>query len=221
MSPETKIEDVKVGAHQRPHIVQCLLTLGTVPIEFHIAASRLQMPMNGSCPSVFAKGMEVGIARDYLAAEVKKMNPRPKYLFFFGDDMLPPWDGLIALNEEMEKGDWDVLTGLYYIKQDDVPTALVFREGVGWLKAGIHFAVGEVVWVDLTGLDFTLIQTDIFDKIERPYFKTGPTEIAPDVINAHTEDWHFMQKVRKVGGKIGVHTGVRVAHFDGKTGSIF
>lgn len=221
VAPETKIEDITVGSHTRASIVQCLLTMGMVPIEFHIAASRLQMPMNGSCPSVYAKGMEVGVARSYLVEEVLKMKPRPKYVFFFGDDMLPPWDGLIALYEEMEKGNWDILTALYYKKQDEVPTPLASRIGIGWLKPGLHFELGEVFWVDLTGLDFTLIRTDIFDKIEKPYFKTGPTEIAPGVLDVHNEDWYFMQKVKKVNGKVGVHSGVRVAHYDITTGSIF
>jgi len=221
VAPETKIEDITIGSHARPHIAQCLLTLGMVPIEFHIASSRLQMPMNGATPSLYAKGMEVGVARSYLAGEVCKMQPRPKYLFFFGDDMLPPWDGLVALNEEMEKGNWDMLTALYYIKQDEVPTPLVHRDGIGWMKPGVHFEVGEVVWVDLTGLDFTLIRTDIFDKISQPYFKTGPTEVKEGVVSSHTEDAWFIAKVKEVGGKVGVHTGIRVAHLDSKTGSIY
>jgi len=220
VSTETKIEDIKLGSMQRPNILVAIPTLGSVPIEFVIGCMRMSMPSNGTCPLLTVKGMEIGIARNFIVEQAYKMTPRPKYIFMLGDDMIAPWNGLIELYEEMERGQWDLLTGLYYVKQEP-PTPLLRRDGVGWLKAGIHFEVGEVVWVDLTGLDFTLIRTDLFEKLTKPYFKTGPTLEDDGSINNHTEDFWMMRQARKVGARIGVHTGVRIAHLDVKTGAIY
>ena len=35
--------------------------------------------------------------------------------------------------------------------------------------------IGDRVWVDLTGLDFTLIRVELLEKISDPWFKTGPS----------------------------------------------
>jgi hypothetical protein len=90
--------------------------------------------------------------------------------------------------------------------------------------------VGEVIDVDVTGMDFTLIKASFLEemskKIEPPFFKTGPGKLPYDFydkesIITHTEDVYFLHKARQCGGKIGVHTGVKVGHYDTNTGMIF
>ena len=222
LAEDTKIEDIKVEVHKRPHFVVAIPTLGMVPIEFVVTFARLQMPVNGVSGSCIVKGMEIGQARNYIAHQVLKMNPLPPFIFFLGDDMLPPWDGLIKLYEEMENNKWDVLTGLYYMKGEP-PTPLTWRHDyIGRLMPGTHYQVGEVIPVDVTGLDFTLIRTSIFSKLKDPYFKTGPTLVGKDnTIVSHTEDVFFYDQCREHKMKVGVHSGVRVAHLDVKSGMIF
>lgn len=234
MPIETKIEDIELGSHQRCSIMCTVLTLGMVPIEFVVGFGRMQMPINGQIFQHILKGIEVGKARN-LAVEYMLRMPkesRPKWLFFLGDDMIPPWDGFVKLYDEAEKNQWDVLTGLYYWKGEP-PTPLVWRDDhIGRMVPGRDFKVGDVIWVDMTGLDFTLIRTSMLEKMEPPYFKTGPSlrtsipkssgeYVDPKSIVMHTEDVWFYNKVRKLEGKIGVHTGVRVAHIDVKSGMIF
>lgn len=234
MPQETKIEDIELGSHQRCHIMCAVLTLGMVPIEFVVGFGRMQMPINGQVFQHIIKGMEVGKARNLAVEYMFKMpkEHRPKYLFFLGDDMIPPWDGFVKLYNEMEANKWDVLTGLYFWKGEP-PTPLVWRDDhIGRMVPGKDFKVGDVIWVDMTGLDFTLIRTSMLEQLEAPYFKTGPSlrtampkaigeHADPKSIVMHTEDVWFYNKVRKLGGKIGVHTGVRVAHIDVKSGMIF
>jgi len=153
-------------------------------------------------------------------------------LFFYGDDMIPPWDGFVKLYEEAEKNQWDCLTGLYFVKGEP-PTPLTWRnDHIGRLQPNKDYKVGEVIWVDLTGLDFTLIRTSMLEQMEPPYFKTGPS-LRSSIPNAiakyadhqsivmHTEDVWFYNKVKEMGGKIGVHTGVRVAHIDVRSGMVY
>ena len=229
---ETRIQDISVGGHQRVHMMLCILTLGMVPIEFLVAFGRLKMPMNGTVISHVEKGFEVGKARNRCVEALLSMptDQRPKYLLFIGDDMLPPWDGLEKLLEAM--GEWDVLTGLYYLKGEP-PTPLAWRADiVGRMIPGVHFKMGEVIQVDLTGMDFTLIRTSLLEKFQEeygpPFFKTGTTDSRefknykrlPGMVS-HTEDFYFLRKAEAIGARIGVHTGVRVSHLDIKAGYIY
>jgi hypothetical protein len=231
---EAKIEDMIVGAHQRCHIMMAIPSLGMVPIEFMFASMRLQMPMNGQVFQHIVKGMEVGKARNKAveAIMMMKKEERPKYLFFLGDDMLPEWDAFIKLYEAMESEKWDMLTGLYHLKQEPA-TALMWRDNiVGAMKPGRDFVLGERVRVDMTGLDFTLIRVSLLEQITDPWFKTGPSKrvildeslgpnISEESVAAHTEDAWFMKKAKALGAKMGVHTGVLIPHLDVKTGAIY
>lgn len=225
LQEETKIEDIMAGVHRRSHIVLAIPTLGMVPIEFLLGFGRLQFPVNGVAENIVVKNMEVGEARNYVVEEILKRpeNKRPKYIFFLGDDMLPPWDGLTKLHEEMDEGNWDWLTGLYYWKGEP-PTPLVWRnDKVGRMLPGKHFKQGEVVWVDVTGLDFTLLRVETLAKIDGPWFETGPKRAmnGQGPIIRYTEDVYFAAKMKKIGARIGVHSGVRVAHIDTKSGMIY
>lgn len=237
MPQETRIEDMVVGPHSRCSIMCAVLTLGMVPIEWVVGFGRMQMPINGQVFQHIIKGKEVGIARDMAVQHVMEIpkGDRPKWLFFLGDDMIPPWDGFVRLYEEAELNKWDCLTGMYFWKGEP-PTPLIWRnDHIGRMVPGRDFKVGDVVWCDMTGLDFTLIRVSMLERIQEelggPFFKTGPTKRAvmpfdlkgPDdgSILMHTEDVWFYSKVRALGGKIGVHTGVRVSHINSKTGMIY
>lgn len=233
INKEAKVEDIEIGSHQRCHIMVTVLSLGMVPIEWCVAFGRMQMPINGQVFSHFIKGMEVGEARNMAVKHIMDMpkKDRPRWLFFLGDDMLPPWDGFVRLYEEAEHNKWDCLTGLYFWKGEP-PTPLTWRDDhIGRLIPGRDFNVGDIIWVDLTGLDFTLIRTDLLEKMEPPWFKTGPSlrssvpnavkDYSKEGIVQHTEDVWFYGKAKRLGAKIGVHTGVRVSHIDVQSGMIF
>jgi hypothetical protein len=215
--------NVSKGSHKRPDILVAIPTLGMVHIAFHVAAQRLQVPTNAKLESMIIINKEVGEARDEVAKYVvqKPKEQRPDYIFFLGDDMLPEWNHLIMLYDIAVTENWDVLSALYYIKQDP-PTPILWREGiVGTLKEGVHYKLGETVVSDIAGMDFTLIKPDILDKIEPPRFKTGPTQNETGGVWSHTEDAWFCKKVKEAGGRIGVATSVRVGHMKIDTGEVF
>lgn len=237
LATDTKLEDSLDGGHQRPYIMFVLLTLGMVPVEFLIAFGRMQMPMNGKILSNICKGYEVGKARNNVVEHILNMpdEERPKYLFFLGDDMIPPWDGAMKMHEEMERGHWDILTGLYFWKGEP-PTPVAWRKNrPGRFMPGRDYKLGEVVYVDMVGFDFTFIRTSFLERLKKevgpPYFKTGPSQKKnmPDAptgmegegIVLHTEDVWMCEAARKIKAHIGLHTGVRVGHFDFRTGMIY
>lgn len=219
---------VVTGNHRRPTFLLCIPTLGMTPIEFTIGMMRMQFPVNCQCQSFVAKGMEVGVARNYAVEQVLKMNPRPEYLCFIGDDMLPNSDSLLLLYDEMRSGKWDVLSGLYHTKArtEAVSVPVMWRvDKNGPMVAGVDYQVGETVEVHVTGMDFCLIKSDIFEKLgPAPWFKTSDHS---DMINSDgslnifTEDSFFCKNVMEKGFKTGVVTKVRVGHIDAKTGEVY
>lgn len=234
MPSDTRIENIEIGSHQRCHIMTAIPTLGMVPIEFVVGFGRLQMPINGQVFQHIIKGFEVADARNQAVRDLLAIpkKDRPTWLFFYGDDMVPAYDGFVKLYEEAVANRWDCLTGLYYWKGEP-PTPLTWRDDhIGRLRPGVDFKIGDTIQVDLTGLDFTLIRTSLLEELDYPWFKTGPSlrgevpqAIEPymnkESIIQHTEDLWFYGKVKKLGGKIGVDTKVRVAHFDSRSGMFY
>lgn len=217
------------GNHRRPTFLLGFVTFGMVPIEWCVTMMRMQAPINCQMESLLCKGMEVGIARNYLAEYAVRMKPRPEYLLMVGDDMLVSWNSLLILYEEMRKGEFDVMSGLYYMKADEYspPMPVMARNDVdGYVLPGIHFAVGEVVEVNLTGMDFTMIRTDLFDNLgPPPWFKTADSLCIENKetkgLSIFTEDAFFCGKLVEKGYKIGVHSGCRIGHMNVKTGEVY
>ena len=56
-----------------------------------------------------------------------------------------------------------------------------------------------------TGMGFTLFNLQVFKKVPKPWFETGPT---------HTQDLFFMGNVRRKGFRIASDNRVRVGHYD-------
>lgn len=214
----------KQGEHKRASFITVLPTFGMIPVEHHIATLRLANPMNAKSEIITIKGEEIADARNYAVQQILQRRVLPEFIFFYGDDMIPEWNALINLYKEAVDGQWDIISALYYMKQDGIPAPIMWREDMtDSLIEGIHYKLGEVVLSDVAGMDFTLIRPELFHKISYPYFKTGPTQNEETgSVWIHTEDSFFCRKCKiEAQLKIGVHTGVRVAHLDINTGEIF
>ncbi len=191
---------------------------------------RLQCPINCQMQTLLVKRMEIGVARNYLAEYTLKIKKeqRPEYILMIGDDMMPQWNSLLILYEEMLKGEFDILAGLYYMKADQYapPMAVMSHDNIsGYMMPGIHFKVGQVVETHLCGMDFTLIKSDIFEHLgPPPWFTSANSKNMCDkktgAIKFFTEDAFFTEKARQHGYRIGVHTGVRIGHYN-QWGEVF
>lgn len=190
--------------------VQSGLTIGIptlgrpVTLEWAQAYKSLVPPINYNTVNAFVYNKRVDIARNYIAQQALDLNH--KYVYFMGDDTIPPHNILKHLIFRAENNDTHgIITGVYCSKSE--PAApLVFRgNGVGsyW-----KWKIGEYFEITGCGMDAVLIRTDVFreliphvgkDAEGRPeWFKTVEEDQFDDDVNAAqlwTEDLYFLKKV--------------------------
>lgn len=172
-------------------------TLGRpLTLDWAMAFKSLTPPINYNSVHMIIKGKPVDEARE-LIAEHALANGH-KYIFFLGDDVIVPNPTLRQLIYRMEQDpDLGVVGGVYCSKSDP-PAPLVFRgngEGTYW-----DWKIGEYFEVTGMGMDCTLIRTDVFKKLSKPWFKTVDTDQFKDAINQAqmwTEDLFMLEKLAK------------------------
>lgn len=205
-------------------IVTCVPSFGRTSMVWAAHALTLANPMASCHALVCAIGYEVGDARCRLAQAVLDMRPRPKYLFFYGDDNIPPVNGLRLLMETMEQTGAKAVAGMYYQKDAPPSVPLLWRNGhAGPLIPGVHFTLGDVIEVDGTGLDFVLIDVEALAQVQRrPLFETVTKWIEGRGMLLQTEDAAFWDGWREVHGKGPlVDTRCRVGHYNERRGAIY
>ena len=165
-------------------------------------------PISTSVTAMPIRGLEIGEARNMVVEEALATGAR--YIWFVDDDTAPPKGAIGILKYIMENGSDEVAAvGGIYCSKSEVPEPLVFRgrnQGVFW-----RWRVGETFDVDAIATGCLLIRTDIFGKLEKPWFKTND-------ITGETDDMYFCQKVRDAGYRIKAAGAVLCDHFsnDGK-----
>lgn len=206
--------------------------LDTITVQWHRARTGLALGTNCNFIQLFEDGKEVGVARESAARRVLAHNPRPKYLFFLDDDVLPMWDAFVKLFYRLETHpEWDVAAGVYCVKGWRDP--LIYSgEGCGpfW-----DWAVGDLLTTEghgiaATHMGLTLIRTSLFQRMldqgvvndETPFFKTiresGTTKEGSAWTRSGTEDLYFYNLARKAGVNIAVDTSVLAGHICKQTG---
>jgi predicted SAM-dependent methyltransferase len=180
-----------------PGLMIGIPTLGRpVSLEWAMAFKSLAPPINYNTTISIVYGKPVDEARNQLAEEALKLNAR--YLFFLGDDVVPPLHTLRQLIFRVEQNESIGVCGGVYCSKSNPPAPLVFRgNGIGsywdW-KAGEFFEVSGL------GMDCTLIRTEVFSKISKPWFKTIDSDQfqkGRNEANMWTEDLYFCSKVLK------------------------
>lgn len=184
-------------------------TLGrNVTLDWAFAYKSLVPPINFHMVTAVVMGKPVDLARNEIVAHALERNH--KYIYFMGDDTIPPHNILKQLIYRAENNkDHGIITGVYCSKSDP-PAPLVFRgNGVGsyW-----DWKIGEYFQITGCGMDAVLIRTDVFrELIEKnivgkdrqgfpEFFKTVEEDDFDDNINnanMWTEDLYFLKIVDK------------------------
>lgn len=191
---------------------------------------RMIKPMNVPVYDMIISGHEVGEA---YCESINQLLTNPglkgyNYVLFCEDDILIPFmpdsfGPLIGLFKHMDK--YDVASGLYWTKGEP---SLPLIYGDGNINHPVPFKVntdwkpGDVVDVNGCGMGFVLMKRSIFEdpRLEKPYFKSV-NEIEGMLMKGYTQDLYFYEKIKKLGYKICVDTGIRVGHLDVATEIVY
>lgn len=207
-------------------------TLGRqVPLEWAFAFKAMNPPINFNMEHIVIQGKPVAEARNAIATHALQRNH--KYVYFMGDDTIPPHNILRQLIYRAEQNkNHGVITGVYCSKSE--PAApLVFRgNGVGsyW-----DWRVGEYFEITGCGMDAVLIRTDVFRELiphvgkdkngSFEFFKTIDTnDFEAGINNATmwTEDLYFLDLVEKFSSfKIFCDGSMLCDHFEPSTGKVY
>lgn len=188
--------------------------LTTVRWGINLASQQYPMSMAIDYASpVDTEGKEVGLVRNAIASYA--LNANAKYIWMVDDDVLPPQFAVQRLLHAMQnRPEVMACGGIYYSKQD-VPAPVVFADdGTGPFY---NWKPGEVFEVPgFIGTGCLLIRTEVFQRLETPWFETIDTAGKDKV----TDDAFFCRKVIAAGYKILGHGGVICGHFNHQTGKV-
>lgn len=186
-----------------------------IPPDVMFAFHSMAMPMNYNFYMLRLQGKEVGDARNEFAENAIANNC--KYLFFWDEDVACPPQSVPELVYKMEHyPDMAVCGGIYCLKRNP-PEPIVFRgngNGPYWdWKAGEFFEVTGI------GMGCTLIRTEIFKDLKRPWFKTefNYTRMMDGIpgLESWTEDLWFCKRVTDTNKwKIYADASLLCTHYD-------
>jgi len=180
--------------------------------EWAVAFACQSYPSGISREVIVAKNL--GLSQDWLEKVVTSARKKnSKYIWLLHDDVEPPFFATRKLIYDLEQNDQVmVAAGIYCLK--GLPTEpFVYRgdgEGAFW-----HWKVGDVFECDAIGDGCMMIKTEIFDKIEKPWFHFEKSRMqGNDTIGDVGEDFFFCRKVRAAGFKILADGEVVCPHWD-------
>lgn len=140
---------------------------GTIRMEWHQARIGMIIPVNWSMVAIHEmlggyvpQGFLVADAQNLIVA--KAVQGDFEWLLLYEDDMLPPIDAFVKLNQYMMSGEHPVVSALYFAKTvPDEP--LVFRgRGNGSYQ---DWELGDEVWVDGVPTGFLLIHMSLLKEM--------------------------------------------------------
>ncbi len=132
-------------------------------------------------------------------------------LCMIDSDMVFKPDTLARLRDDPAGQEYDILSALSVTRRKPFYPIVLRQKADGSAYEGRSDLIdGSVASVDSVGTGFTLIRRSVFDKmkselgIDKWYFQFGDGGLG--------EDTRFCQDAKKLGLKIGVHTGVGIGH---------
>ena len=191
-----------------PRIAVCIPHTGEVNMEWvHTAYGPLIFKESTWCVkhSFLCRGPPIDLAREDVVNQALEW--KADYIFFLDSDVIPeiPSD-INSMLYKLYKRDLPIVSGMYRTKKVGNPWAMwTFVDKDTGFK-NINEWNSDLLEVDVTGLGCCLIKTEVFDKIEKPWFRW-------DLKYAPSEDFYFLLKAKAEGKyKVIVDTTIKCSH---------
>ena len=143
---------------------------------------------------VAIEGYSVDTSRNMLVKEAR--NQKADYILWVDSDMILPEDTLIKLLSHGK----DIVSAAYAFKDVKSQDLIAFSLDGGRIPLASVDGLTEVSGI---GFGCCLTKTDVFDKIDFPYFVFGED---------YGEDIYFCKKAREAGYKIYLDPDVKCGH---------
>jgi|GEM_PF-5335583 len=173
----------------------------------------VSFPLGTSVARRRIQNKSIGLARNMIIEEALSLNC--EYVLFIADDVHVGQ----RVFEQLLTHKVDMVTGVYWTKYH--PTKPYIFKG---MMKGPHedWTFGEFFEIDWSGIDCLLVHTDVFRKIEPPWFSTDwAYNEGQSTKSIATEDLYFFTKTRKAGFKLWCDTSVQCGHEDRNTHYIY
>lgn len=237
MRPGQKIGIAVCSPHRKITLPTGEQIIDTITVDWHRRRMALSFPTNVVTIEYFIDGLEIGDARTGVAYKCLQHDPKPTFLFFLDDDVLPDYDAVTKLYAHARwNPDHDIFAGVYCCKGQHPSDPLIYAgdgEGGFW-----DWALGDVLTSETHGISavhmgLTLIRTSLFQRMldagvvndKVPFFKTEEKQQwrVNGALRSRqgTEDIHFARLARQVGAKFLVDTSVLAGHIDKNLGIIY
>ncbi len=202
--------------HRFPHIVFGIptLTKSRVTMEWAQGFRHLQGLLGCTSGEVLVYDETIAEARNKIVQTA--LDKKADYLFFLGDDVIPPADAIVKL--------WcrkvPLVTGVYWTKQH--PSTPYIWKDDGIKGAYMDWKLGEFFEIQYAGVDCLLVDMDVFKKIKKPWFSTNWSYMKETPPSSFiTEDFYFYEKAKHAGFKLMCDAGVQCLHENRDTGEKF
>jgi hypothetical protein len=166
-------------------------------------------PLSSRRDFLFCAGFGVADAYNELVAKALEMDTA--FILTLEDDNIVERGTHVKLMDSI--GDYDAISALYYLKDDDERVPLVF--GYDLLPLDVQ---GKAGVVPCGGIPFgcALWRTRIFRELSPPWFRTIEA-----VNERRTHDLYFASKLASANYQVAVNLDVRVGHMDYRTGKVY
>jgi hypothetical protein len=212
---ESSIARVEASAAWKKLDTIVLVPAGpTVPTKVVASWWNLYSSPNNQLFRMFAVGVEVGAAYTQ-AIEAILAHPdlsKFKYILTLEHDNIPPPDGLVKLQQQLEAHpEFDCIGGLYWTKgEGGVPQIWGDPRDPATNFRPQPPRANEIVECCGTGMGFNLWRLDMFKDpdLRKPWFKTQTEG------GVATQDLYFWNDARKHGYRCAIDCSVTVGHYD-------
>jgi hypothetical protein len=205
-----------------------------VPVDWHLAVRSLLLPSNVNvreiCRRSYVKDGEYTIPIDKAQTEMAEeaLSLGAQYILFIEDDTIPPPGVLLELSRILETSDESIMVcGGIYTTRSNPPEPIVYMgpsEGCFW-----NWKLGEIFPCWACGMGCTMIRTEIFKLMPKPWFRElktieevreypdlfpVPAELVPSKKGGVSSDMFFYAKLAQMGFQALAHGGVLPIHWD-------
>lgn len=189
-------------------VLICIPTYENVAPETFKSVYGLQIDQNQGRPLFdFVKGYGCAQARNKCAKEA--IDYSMDYLMFVDSDVILPSDSLVHMLEY----DADIVMGIYPRRNTTIGQTEIFKLGQKNFTDENNLNIAEIpseprMDVKGGGMGCALIKTNLFKKLEYPWFKY----VEYDDGSTLSEDNYFCWTAGNIGARIQVDTRVRCKH---------